>query len=218
MKKCLLLVTVMTSFLILFCSCDGTTNTSTPTIKPTTQTPTEPAETTPSTGTESTEGPTAPADGTPAPATPGTTPTQKPSDPTPTAPVTGDAYLSKSGSIRSNTGTSFNMRADWTAVQKTENDPIQVTVKLYLECYTLTVRASSGTVSINDKQSGFSSEAIDKTEMVKNEILLTTYTQDIASAGASTQLTISADWLFRGVYSGVEIESLTINETVTLAV
>lgn len=106
------------------------------------------------------------------------------------------------------------MRVDWTATQKTEGDRIVVTVKVYLDCYSLSVRASEGNVTVNGTTIPYNSEKIAKEEVVRGDILLTTITHEIPHTESA--LTIGADWNFRGVYSGVPIDVLAVNETITL--
>lgn len=141
---------------------------------------------------------------TPAP-TPTPTPTPKP---TPT-PVPAGLPLG-SGSFSSDTGLWINTAAVWSA-ETLNNSQAKVTVKVNLKHYSLqsASAAKSLHITVGGQSVAYTVPAINTESDVEVVTELGTHTFTVnAPVGQTTPVTIRAEWLFGGTYSGQKLDSI----------
>ena len=131
--------------------------------------------------------------------------------PTPTQNPTPVPEIVASGSFMSDTGTKLNLLTDWSAVSA-EDGKVLVTIKLYVESYTLHVNSIPGgaVVKIGDQSFTLTSKAVDcdsDSAPVKTEIASAQTTLSQAPDGL-LDIPVSATWYFKGTYSEQEFESI----------
>ena len=94
-----------------------------------------------------------------------------------------------------------------------------ITVKLYLECYSIFVgERYDGEISVGDTKIGYNTPQLEIPGSGFNEIDFGTYTFTVNKSDASaTTLPISASWHFRGVYAGLSVDFVTINSNISFS-
>jgi hypothetical protein len=123
-----------------------------------------------------------------------------------------------SGSIRTNTGLTLNLRIDWSSVSDSGTRTAQVTAIVYLEFTSLESGARSGNnLTINSSSFGYSTSAINDYTGSLHSIELYRNTITVGY-GDNTNLSIpiSATWIFNGTYSGTYIGTLNPSGTAVL--
>ena len=149
---------------------------------------------------------TAPADTTQAAGTTAPAETTKPD-----APAVPANYEFKK-TLTTDNGTALALRAECRGVK--EGDKVKVTVTLYLEHRSLEMRARSGCrLSLGDVSKTFEIDAIKVDDNNKYSQLICTV-ERLCDYGET--VSVFARMPFRGVYSGVEIEFLEIDSSITL--
>lgn len=157
-------------------------------------------------GTSEPSGTTDPAETTPPSDTTAPAETTKPD-----APSVPTNYEFKK-TLRTDNGTALALRADCRGVK--EGDKVKVTVTLYLEHRSLEMRARSGCrLSLGDVSKTFEIDAIKVDDNNKYSQLICTV-ERLCNYGET--VSVFARMPFRGVYSGVEIEFLEIDSSITL--
>lgn len=137
-------------------------------------------------------------------------PGPKPSEtPSPEPAQTPTTETIASGSFMSDTGTKLNLVADWTAVSAGDGQAL-VTIKLYVESYTLHVNSMPAAIEIGDQKFSVTSKAVDcdsDSATVKTEIASVQTTLSLGSGG-TLDIPVSSVWYFKGTYSDQEFESI----------
>ncbi len=149
-------------------------------------------------------------------------------DPPATAPVTEDTTAPVqhphtpgrelgSGFVISDSGTKLNLLLNWSAVDGAEEGTAVVTVKVFLECYSIFVgERFDGELGVGDEKINYNTPQIEIPGAGFNEIDFGTYTFTVnKSQSASTTLPITASWHFRGVYAGLSVDYVTIDSTIS---
>lgn len=167
--------------------------TSEPTAAPTTEATTAPT-------TEPTTAPTT---------EPTTAPTTEPeTEPAtePTAATVAPGSVVGSGSFTSDTGTALKLIVDWEATAK-EDGAVEIKLTGTVESYSLQVLPQPVTV----KYAGYTATAMGKTIQIEKDGTVTT--SDLFTATlevpAGTSGTMEVVWNYSGVYSGVELPTIT---------
>ena len=121
--------------------------------------------------------------------------------------------FSFSKTLRSDTGTPLNLRAECRGVRE-ENGKVRVTVLLYLDYQSLNMGSRSGCRhSIGDVSETFSIPAIkEDSEEAHTQYLC--HVEKVCEYGDT--VSVYARLPFRGSYSGVELEILEIDSTVKI--
>ena len=122
-----------------------------------------------------------------------------------------------SGFVISDSGTKLNLLLNWSAVDGPEDGTAVVTVKVFLECYSIFVgERFDGELGLGQEKLNFNTPQLEIPGAGFNEIDFGTYTFTVnKSDSASTTLPITASWHFRGVYAGLSVDTLVINDTIT---
>ena len=132
-----------------------------------------------------------------APPSPSAAPSETP-EPTP-SPTPAPANAS--GTLRSNTGTSLNIVADW------QLNGTTLTVNVSAESYSLYSQGAwhAGEVTVGGQTYYFDTQAIEYDGPGQGTNPLGSVTINNVSLGAA----ISVSWHFRGTYGGTELETIT---------
>lgn len=160
-----------------------------------------------------------PVTATPAP-TAKPTPTAAPTPaPTPTPVPTPAVRNLGSGSFRSETGVPINLVCSWSA-QTSGSGTAEITVHAALESYALHVNSSANALrfTVNGSSAAANMPAIntDTTELLLTDLGSMRFTVNIAD-GSTVTVPVSVDWMFGGVYSGVELDVVTASTSITLS-
>ena len=113
----------------------------------------------------------------------------------------------------------FGLYCTWSATQSVTGNYSDVTLKVYLKYYTISVGSrSDSTVSINGVSETYTAAAISDDVAGYDTTLLKTYTVRVNhnSNGTKTGVALSASWRFSGTYSGTSIGTITASTTVDL--
>ncbi len=162
--------------------------------------------------------PTPAADAEPEPE-PSPEPTPEPS-PEPSPETTPEPEVSGvqigEGTIRSDTGVSFNIVADWKAVSLPDGK-VDVTVSVSLESRMLQTIAQPLTISLGTQSVTITAAPVDynEKELRISPIGSKTFTIDLVQ-GESLTLPLEVEWQFRGKYSGEEFPTLSCSGEITL--
>ena len=128
--------------------------------------------------------------------------------------------MALSGSFYNYPTGSFGLYCEWSGTQSQIGNYTDVTLKVYLSYYTISVGArSDSTVSINGTSETYTVAAInDMNSTSYKKKLLKTYTVRVNhnSNGTKTGVELKATWRFSGTYSGVSIGTITAKTTVNL--
>ena len=116
-----------------------------------------------------------------------------------------------SGTFRSDTGTGLNIHADWSAVISGPNS-VDVTVKVYADCYSLYTTATPEALSIalDGQYVSLASPAIERdgtAGAASVEINSRTFPITLVS-GEFREIPLDVVWLYRGTYSGVDLDTI----------
>lgn len=152
------------------------------------------------------------------PPVPDTTPA-----PTTTAPIPAEttappvAGPDAKGSFSSDTGSNLDAHLDW-SVLAINGNTVTIRAEAYITCYSISVSARQGGVlKIGNASQNFSTEAILYDQNVKHTVPLATAIVDVPlSTSGATAIDVSVSWPFIGTYSGVKIDRLTCEGTITL--
>lgn len=128
--------------------------------------------------------------------------------------------MALSGSFYKYPTSKFGLYCEWSGSQSIAGNYTDVTLKVYLQFYTLSVGArSDSTVSINGESETYTVPAIsDMNSTSWHLVHLKTKTVRVYhnSNGTKTDVALSASWRFSGTYSGVSIGTITASTTVDL--
>ncbi len=125
--------------------------------------------------------------------------------------------INQSGSFESNTGTKMIMYVNWTAVSQ-NSETVTLRFDVVLSSYTLSVGQHSGVISVSGVDHSFTSPAISySSEKVRNNATLTSSSFDVTvPVGQLTNIPVSVDWTFNGVYGGKQIDTVTAGGTISI--
>ncbi len=120
--------------------------------------------------------------------------------------------MALSGSFYKYPVNNFGLYCTWSATQSVTGNYSDVTLKVYLKYYTISVGSrSDSTVSINGVSETYTAAAISDDVAGYDTTLLKTYTVRVNhnSNGTKTGVALSASWRFSGTYSGTSIGTIT---------
>lgn len=114
------------------------------------------------------------------------------------------------GSFLSDTGSALNLYVSWHASDNGDGSAA-LTVEVGIITYSLQFGSlpNGGTLTIGGSSKSFTTESIDYDGDEQTAIPLFTHTVDVSLNGGSADVEISASWLFKGSYGGIEIETIT---------
>lgn len=127
--------------------------------------------------------------------------------------------MALSGSFYKYPTGSFGLYCEWSGTQSISGNYTDVTLKVYINYYTLSVGSRpDSTVSINGTSETYTAAAIsDMSSTSYHKKLIKTYTVRVPHNSDGTKsCALSASWRFSGTYSGVSIGTITASTTVTL--
>lgn len=124
-----------------------------------------------------------------------------------------------SGSFRSDTGTGLNIHADWSAVISGQNS-VDITVTVYADCYSLYTTATPNALNIalDGQYVSLASPAIERDGTggsASVEINSRTFTITLVS-GEFREIPLDVVWLYRGSYSGVNLDTIECGGNIAL--
>lgn len=113
-----------------------------------------------------------------------------------------------SGVIVSDSGLKLNILLDWKAVNGSEEGTADISVTVYLECYSIFVGTrDDGEIMLDSQMIHYSTPMLEIGGPQFNEIDFGTYTFSVKKAqGTQTVLPLSGKWHFRGEYSGLSLD------------
>ena len=124
-----------------------------------------------------------------------------------------------SGSFRSDTGTSLNIRADWTASISSAST-VDVTVTVYAEHYGLQTTATPEAlgISVDGQYVSLASPGIeyDGNAPQNTQINARSFSVNLG-AGEHRDVPVAVSWQFRGTYSGVALDSIDCGGNIFLS-
>ena len=128
--------------------------------------------------------------------------------------------MALSGSFSNYPVSKFGLYCEWSGNQSITGNYTNITLKVYLQFYTLAVGArSDSTISINGTSETYTAAAInDMSSTSWHKVLLKSKTVTVYhnSDGTKNNVALSASWRFSGTYSGVSIGTITASTTVNL--
>ncbi len=169
---------------------------------------------------------------TPAPSANGDTLTESPGDTSVTSPSPASAAqtaapvqvipvgtLLGSGTFRSDTGTSLNIHADWTATVSGDRT-VDIAVSVYVDSYSLYTGASPNAlnIAVDGQYASLASPAIeyDGTDGPRSTLINSrTFTVNLLSGELKT-IPIEVAWLYRGTYSNVSLDTIECGGSIGL--
>ena len=119
--------------------------------------------------------------------------------------------LSVEKSFRSNTGVSLNIRADVKAYEK--DGKAYVRVDVYLEHYSITIKARNGVITVGNKEITFKTDALNVSLDEKTETLLATKEIEV-EYGESVK--VKVDLESNVTYAGKKLDRIVAEGTVTV--
>ena len=122
-----------------------------------------------------------------------------------------------SGSFRSDTGTGLNIRADWSAAISGQ-DTADITVTVYADCSLVRTVADREIVLLNNACACCDVEPIGiggGSSAGSVEINSRTFTVPLLS-GAHREIPLDVAWLYRGSYSGVNLDTIECGGNISL--
>ncbi len=136
------------------------------------------------------------------------------------APVIPVGTSLGSGTFRSDSGTSLNIHADWTALVSGTNT-VDITVTAYVDSYSLYTTATPEAlgIAIDGQYVSLASPAIDiptTTQPVSTRINNRTVTVNL-SGGETRTIPVEVVWNFRGTYGGTNLDSIECGGNITLS-
>lgn len=121
-----------------------------------------------------------------------------------------------SGRIISENESNLKLIIDWSTVSRTSSEA-SVKFDIKLTHYTLYVGPRIGaSFEINSRKFTFNTEAINQDELKKVETLLTSYTVNLPLVDGCGEFDVAASWVFNGIYGGVELSTLVIEDVITI--
>ena len=125
-----------------------------------------------------------------------------------------------SGTFRSDSGTSINIHADWTALVSGPNT-VDITVTAYVDSYSLYTTASPDVlnIAVDGQYFSLASPAIEiptTTQPVSTKINSRTVTVTL-SGGDTRAIPVEVIWHYRGTYGGTYLDSLECGGNITLS-
>ena len=127
--------------------------------------------------------------------------------------------MALSGTFQNYPVSSFGLYCEWSCTQSVTGNYTDITLKVYLSYYSLSVGArSDSTISINGTSETYTAPAISdyssgwKKKLLKTKTVRVNHNADGTKSGVS----LSASWRFSGTYSGVSIGTITASTSVTL--
>lgn len=156
---------------------------------------------------------------TPHVATPEPTPTQTPVptpehvEPQPEESAAPQETLLASGEFASDTGTKLNIKVAW-SVYELANGRHEMRIRLYAVSYALGVGPRNGSISVLGEVTNFRSETIDYSGDDISEQLI--YEMSVDVPKDASEIAVSANWDFDGVYSGNDIETIEASALIKL--
>ena len=128
--------------------------------------------------------------------------------------------MALSGSFSNYPVSKFGLYCEWNGSQSVTGNYTNITLKVYLQFYTLAVGArNDSTISINGTSETYTAAAInDMSSTSWHKVLLKSKTVTVYhnSDGTKNNVALSASWRFSGTYSGVSIGTITASTTVNL--
>lgn len=128
--------------------------------------------------------------------------------------------MALSGSFSNYPTGKFGLYCEWTGSQSITGNCTNITLKVYLQFYTISVGSrSDSTISINGTSETYTAAAInDMSSTSWHKVLLKSKTVTVYhnSDGTKNGVALSASWRFSGTYSGVSIGTITVSTTVNL--
>ena len=124
-----------------------------------------------------------------------------------------------SGTFRSDTGTSLNIHADWSAVVGS-TESVNFTVTVYVDSYSLytTAAPEALNISVNGQYVSLASPAIEydgTSGLLSTQINSRTFTINVP-AGGSTSVPVAVVWHYRGTYGGVALDTIECGGSVSI--
>ena len=125
-----------------------------------------------------------------------------------------------SGTFRSDSGTSINVHADWTALVSGANT-IDITVTAYVDSYSLYTTASPDVlnIAVDGQYFSLASPAIEiptTTTPVSTKINSRTVTVTL-SGGETRNIPVEVIWQYRGTYGGTYLDAIECGGNITLS-
>ena len=125
-----------------------------------------------------------------------------------------------SGTFRSDSGTSINIHADWSAVVSGTNT-VDITVTAYVDSYSLYTTASPDVlnIAVDGQYFSLASPAIEiptTTTPVSTKINSRTVTVTL-SGGETRNIPVEVLWHYRGTYGGTYLDSIECGGNITLS-
>ena len=125
-----------------------------------------------------------------------------------------------SGTFRSDSGTSINVHADWTALVSGTNT-VDITVTAYVDSYSLYTTASPDVlnIAVDGQYFSLASPAIEiptTTTPVSTKINSRTVTVTL-SGGETRNIPVEAIWQYRGTYGGTYLDAIECGGNITLS-
>ncbi len=114
--------------------------------------------------------------------------------------------------LRSETGTSLNVRAECSAVRG-DSGRVKVKVELYLDHRALGVGERTVSLTVGDESVKVKTGAIDEEDNSIHELLLAAYEGEFDYGDV---ITVKGSYPFRGSYSGIELDSITVEGVLDL--
>lgn len=128
--------------------------------------------------------------------------------------------MALSGSFSNYPTGKFGLYCEWSGSQSITGNYTNITLKVYLQFYTISVGSrSDSTISINGTSETYTAAAInDMSSTSWHKVLLKSKTVTVYhnSDGTKNGVALSASWRFSGTYSGVSIGTITASTTVNL--
>ena len=124
------------------------------------------------------------------------------------------------GTFRSDSGTSINIHADWSAVVSGANT-VDVTVTAYVDSYSLYTTASPDVlnIAVDGQYFSLASPAIEiptTTQPVSTQINSRTVTVTL-SGGETRNIPVEVIWQYRGTYGGTYLDAIECGGNITLS-
>lgn len=133
--------------------------------------------------------------------------------------VNPDGSMTRSGAFRDNGSTALHMVIEWEAAYASQDaGSVNLTVRVYLQCYSIGVAArDNGTLSIAGQTTTFQTPNIYYNTNDNHYTLLTSRSVTVPKeSGSAAEVDISAAWNYKGTYSGVPMEWVTVAGTIEL--
>ena len=125
-----------------------------------------------------------------------------------------------SGTFRSDSGTSINIHADWSALVSGPNT-VDITVTAYVDSYSLYTTASPDVlnIAVDGQYFSLASPAIEiptTTQPVSTKINSRTVTVTL-SGGETRNIPVEVIWQYRGTYGGTYLDAIECGGNITLS-